>query len=401
MKKCLVLIFILFLIGLSVSPVINANVSNLSNDQIDQQQTLWDGAALSMRYPALVAQSFKPSLNTITRIQIIAFKMNNPSGTITLSIRSLLDGEDIASVSINAEDLEIDSWPTKTWVEFNFGEIPVTPEETYYFIWRDEASEDDDLAFLAGYGDDVYTRGCSWINYGYGTWYEEEFCMDHCFITYGFYEERPDLSCEGSLSWNDVPGGSTVEGSFIVENIGDPGTNLDWEISEWPDWGTWTFTPTNGEDLTPEDGPVTVEVEVVAPDEHNEEFTGEIKIINSEDPRDYCIIDVSLELDAPELEIEITGGFGAHVVIRNVGDYDAIDVEWSVNITGGILGRIDHHFGGTIGILPAGNETTIEISSLIVGLGPIEIAVTADASNAEPVIETKNGFIFLFFVILR
>ena len=101
------------------------------------------------------------------------------------------------------------------------------------------------------------------------------------------------------------------------------------------------------------------------------------------------------------LEIEITGGFGAHVVIRNVGDYDAIDVEWSVNITGGILGRIDHHFGGTIGILPAGNETTIEISSLIVGLGPIEIAVTADASNAEPVIETKNGFIFLFFVILR
>jgi len=67
-----------------------------------------------------------------------------------------------------------------------------------------------------------------------------------------------------------------------------------WEISEWPDWGEWTFTPESMEDLTPEDGTVTVDVEIIAPDDPETEFTGEIKIVNSENPYDYCIIDVSL-----------------------------------------------------------------------------------------------------------
>jgi len=130
---------------------------------------------------------------------------------------------------------------------------------------------------------------------GSGTWYKEFYdIMDHCFITYGFYEERADLSCEGSLSWTDVQGGSTVEGSFSVENIGDIGTLLDWEIESYPEWGIWTFNPDSGEDLTPEDGAVTVDVEVVSPDDPNKDFTGEVKIVNSGNSGDYCIIDVSL-----------------------------------------------------------------------------------------------------------
>ena len=50
----------------------------------------------------------------------------------------------------------------------------------------------------------------------------------------------------------------------------------------------------DGENLKPGDGPVTVEVDVVAPDDPETEFTGEIKIVNSENPYDYCIIDISL-----------------------------------------------------------------------------------------------------------
>ena len=105
----------------------------------------------------------------------------------------------------------------------------------------------------------------------------------------------PDLYCIGSLSWTDVKPGSTVTDTFKVQNVGDPGSLLDWEITEWPqDWGTWTFTPSSGEDLTPEDGSVTIEVEVVAPDEKNEEFSGEVKVVNLEDPDDFELIDVSL-----------------------------------------------------------------------------------------------------------
>lgn len=103
-----------------------------------------------------------------------------------------------------------------------------------------------------------------------------------------------DLDCDGSLSWTEIEPGSTVSGEFTVENIGEPGSLLDWEISEYPDWGTWTCTPDQGDNLMPEDGPVTVEVEVVAPDDPNEDFEGEITLVNSNDPADICIIDVSL-----------------------------------------------------------------------------------------------------------
>jgi outer membrane protein assembly factor BamB len=103
-----------------------------------------------------------------------------------------------------------------------------------------------------------------------------------------------DLDCDGSLSWDDVEPGSILTDYFTVENIGNPGSELDWEIIDWPEWGSWAFIPSSGDDLTPEQGPVTVGVQVVAPDEENTEFEGEVKIINSGNPDDICTIPVSL-----------------------------------------------------------------------------------------------------------
>ncbi len=114
--------------------------------------------------------------------------------------------------------------------------------------------------------------------------------------TWSFTTEEapmPDLDCYGSLSWTGVPPGGTVTGYFTVENIGDPSSLLDWEIEDYPNWGTWTFTPSSGDDLLP-NNPVTVEVTVIAPYEPNSDFTGEVKIINKENSSDFCTIDVSL-----------------------------------------------------------------------------------------------------------
>jgi hypothetical protein len=103
-----------------------------------------------------------------------------------------------------------------------------------------------------------------------------------------------DLDCEGSLSWTDVKPDTRVEGSFTVSNIGQPTSLLDWEITEYPDWGTWTFVPSSGEDLKPEDGPISVKVIVKAPSEKNQEFSGTITIENIKDPNDSCTIPVEL-----------------------------------------------------------------------------------------------------------
>ena len=112
-------------------------------------------------------------------------------------------------------------------------------------------------------------------------------------IECGEYAE-PDLDCEGSLSWTDVEPGALVTGSFDVINIGEAGSNLDWEIDSYPDWGTWTFNPESGDNLKPEEGAFIIEVEVIAPDNTESEFTGVIKIVNKHDDSDYDTIPVSL-----------------------------------------------------------------------------------------------------------
>ena len=104
----------------------------------------------------------------------------------------------------------------------------------------------------------------------------------------------PDLECNGTLSWSGVKPGEIVTGFFTVENIGKPGSLLDWTILTWPSWGNWTFTKLSGEDLKPEDGIEIVGVTVVAPDEQNGGFSGYLLLINTENGNDYDIIDVSL-----------------------------------------------------------------------------------------------------------
>ena len=105
----------------------------------------------------------------------------------------------------------------------------------------------------------------------------------------------PNLICSGQLRWENVSPSSNVSGNFTIKNDGDPGTKLNWTVSEYPEnWGTnWIFTPASGTGLTPEDGEISVNVSVVTPSDSNT-YTGTIKIINSDDPSDYCPIDVSI-----------------------------------------------------------------------------------------------------------
>jgi nitrous oxidase accessory protein NosD len=102
-----------------------------------------------------------------------------------------------------------------------------------------------------------------------------------------------DLYCNGSFRWTKVKQGETVGSSFTVENIGVTGSELDWEVVSWPSWGTWKFFPISGDDLKPEHGAIVVNVSIVAPEKLGG-FGGKIKIVNKDDTKDFCIIDVYL-----------------------------------------------------------------------------------------------------------
>jgi len=106
----------------------------------------------------------------------------------------------------------------------------------------------------------------------------------------------PNLDCSGSLSWANIKPGATVIGSFQVQNIGDAGSLLNWAVNTSSiTWGTWSFTPESDENLTPEDGQVTIQVSVVAPNQENSEFEGYIRVENQDNSTDFGLIPVYLK----------------------------------------------------------------------------------------------------------
>jgi len=208
---------------------------------------------------------------------------------------------------------------------------------------------------------------------------------------------KPDICCEGELYWLDAEPGETATGHFEVGNCGEEGSLLGCEIIDWPDWGTWTIDPMSWNDQAPEDGPVTVDVEVIAPDEINEDLWGEIKVINLGNPDDFCEISVfwrekSIDNEVLEstdfhdtnnhfvkqgqeicptncflVEIRnITGGFGVHAEIVSGTNKDLYDVGWKISLSEGGLLLIGKKRTGMIDTLHAGE--TVKIWNFVFGI---------------------------------
>jgi len=104
-----------------------------------------------------------------------------------------------------------------------------------------------------------------------------------------------DLNCDGIIHYDGITAGSTVYGTFKVLNIGGPNSTLNWEIESYPNWGTWTFNPISGENLTPEDEFITVYLTIEIPSESDTAFEGYIRVINQDDVEDYDLIPVYIK----------------------------------------------------------------------------------------------------------
>ncbi len=197
---------------------------------------------------------------------------------------------------INKEELEPGYW--EMWVDLPENYLFPADEKFWISIW---AVGDHMPQSGWGYHQDpikLHQAVLKSIWFGVPDWTDTSellgYAVDMCFQLTTKQTAVPDLDCDGALNWVDVKPGDTVTGDFVVMNIGDPGSLLNWEITDWPAWGNWTFTPLSGTGLKPGDGPFTVQVEVVAPEEQNQEFNGTVKIVNKDDTTDTCTISVSL-----------------------------------------------------------------------------------------------------------
>jgi len=243
-----------------------------------------------------IAQSFKPSMTPLTKIDIKIDKRIVIESYLSISIRKNLTGTDLTYSAIPSNQI-----PYYTnWIEFDFPDIEVEIDETYYIIIHTNSPSGKSYHWLDEYNldCDFYERGKQWQSNDYGaTWTcsgSEGAYTDSTFRTYS-YISVSDLDCTGFFNWSDVKPGEIVNGSFTVENSGTPLSYINWKILQWPSWGVWSFTPSNGSRLMPEDGLVSVQVSVEAP--HSsipDEYLGEIRIINEDNDDDYCIISASL-----------------------------------------------------------------------------------------------------------
>ncbi len=91
------------------------------------------------------------------------------------------------------------------------------------------------------------------------------------------------------------------------------------------------------------------------------------------------------------LEVTVKGGMGVSVIIKNVGSSPVLDVNWNISLTGGFSLK-DKELSGTILQIPGNGEATKKLP--VLGFGKTTITVTVNGVET-----TKEGFIFLFFVL--
>ena len=188
-RKALVVGILILFVGAISGPSLSINGS--FDDELDQYQIIRnpDNAGIGSLEMG-VAQSFKPTLNRLTRIELFAQKDGTPSGYLRISIRSSLEGDNLEYKILDVKDI------TKTggWYEIDFDDdILVVPEQTYYIVWWPYYVDGDDenMAFWGcNWYDNLYTRGEMWNEYPAGNWYIENPEWDCCFKTYGINTEN-------------------------------------------------------------------------------------------------------------------------------------------------------------------------------------------------------------------
>ena len=84
-----------------------------------------------------------------------------------------------------------------------------------------------------------------------------------------------------------------------------------------------------------------------------------------------------------------------HAIVSNEGLADATDVEWSIEITGGLLGLINSATTGTIDTLAIGEEQPIQSEGIVFGLGLAQIKITAYLAQKDAEAVILGPFIIL------
>ena len=215
----------------AIATIENKKVVDPISDELDQyQDVMTEYAAVPIGNLAIgdppiyiqVAQSFIPTKDIITRVELYIGKNSTAVSPLDISIRKELTEEDLTVTSIDPSLV-----PTETydWVEIDLTDIKLNPGETYYIVGLTENITDNYYAWGGNNISESYPYGCAWFSIDEGkNWtnqsnsqnnhnsesfsykaatadFQENVTWDMCFKTYGRDNNAPDTpTIEGPTS---------------------------------------------------------------------------------------------------------------------------------------------------------------------------------------------------------
>ncbi len=268
------------------------------SDELDQSQTVMtENTAVPVGNVPIpdnpiciqVAQSFIPTKDVLTRVELFIGKNSTATYPLAVSIREELTEDDLTVINIDPSQVPTEDYD---WVEIDFDDITVTTGLTYYVVALTENVTDNFYAWGANNISESYPDGCAWVSIDEGdTWtnesasssypntaeafsnqgaqpiFEDVVTWDMCFKTYGIDNAPPNApSIDGQTS------GKTGKEYEYTFNAVDPDGN---DVKYFIDWGDgnteWTGFSASGTPVTvshtwAEKGTYTITA--IAQDEH-------------------------------------------------------------------------------------------------------------------------------------
>lgn len=136
------------------------NHNEANSDRIDQEQPIQTGNTFIIGEVSR-AQSFIPTRETLTKVELYIYKEGTMNADFKVSIRENLIGSDLTSASMQANQIP-PNIQSQAWVEFNFADIEVNPGNVYYIVCTTQGGNLDNCYVLGCADNDPYPQGDAW-----------------------------------------------------------------------------------------------------------------------------------------------------------------------------------------------------------------------------------------------
>ena len=162
-------------------------IASCNGDELDQSQPSMNFFGpvgqfyLASNVNYILAQTFTPTKNLLTRVELYVGKNSTTTYNYTVAVRDDLNGSDLTSISVPAESFPAENF---SWVEFDFNDLMVTPGQTYYIVSSTVNATDNWYAWGLNMSN-PYPNGTVYYTTNDEANWTEEPTADMTFKTYG------------------------------------------------------------------------------------------------------------------------------------------------------------------------------------------------------------------------